>query len=101
MGSLELGPSAEQQDVAPCDINGQCKRPLGTTTVGLIYVNPEGPVRKQDGKPDPNPKKSMREILDVFGRMGHTEKHTVALIGGGHAVGKSHGACPDGPGSHQ
>lgn len=99
--SLALGPSPEQERFAPCKINGKCKKPLGATTVGLIYVNPEGPIALQENgewKPNPDPILSSREVRTTFEQMKHEDRAAVALIGGGHAFGKAHGACQAGAG---
>jgi catalase (peroxidase I) len=100
--SIVLGPSREQKMIAPCEVDGKCEKPLGTTTMGLIYLNPEGPI-DDEGIPQPVPLLSAKDVRDAFSRMGFTnDRDTVALIGGGHTFGKTHGACPEGVGAfHQ
>ncbi|WP_327438135.1 catalase/peroxidase HPI [Pseudomonas donghuensis] len=79
------GPQAMQE---PGEAGRNLENPLAAVQMGLIYVNPEGP----EGNPDPVA--AATDIRETFARMAMNDEETVALIAGGHAFGKTHGAGP-------
>lgn len=94
-------PEQDENDNARCNLTQSNGRQQGSHSVGLIYVYPEGPQLKASS-PEFDAKQvhqrsqrlSGEEVRDTFeNRMGWTAQETVALIGGGHTLGRAHGNC--------
>lgn len=66
--------------------DGKLEKPLAAVQMGLIYVNPEGPNASHD------PLAAAMDMRESFGRMAMNDEEIVALVAGGHTLGKAHGA---------
>ena len=65
---------------------GKLKGDLAAIQMGLIYVNPEGPNGNHQALD------AAKDMRLSFGRMAMNDEEIVALVAGGHTLGKAHGA---------
>ncbi len=84
---INWGPESEWLGDKRFSAGRELQNPLAASQMGLIYVNPEGP----NGKADPLA--AARDIRTTFARMAMNDEETVALIAGGHTLGRTHGAA--------
>ncbi len=84
---IDWGPETKWLGDQRFSADRKLENPLAASQMGLIYVNPEGP----NGNPDPL--LAARDIRITFARMAMNDEETVALIAGGHTLGKTHGAA--------
>lgn len=66
--------------------DGSLEAPLAAVQMGLIYVNPEGPNGSNE------PLAAAQDMRLSFGRMAMNDEEIVALVAGGHTLGKAHGS---------
>ncbi len=80
------GPETKMLEDKRRSKEGKLKGHLAAVQMGLIYVNPEGPGANHD------PLAAAKDMRLSFGRMAMNDEEIVALVAGGHTLGKAHGA---------